>query len=155
VTSLQDDADDAGLHALVVAGTPFARTLAPRVVSLNAGEVVLEVDAPTSLHNHVGGPHAATLFGFAETAAAGVVLTLFEDLVGSGAVPLIKSAKIAYSAIAQGPVTAKATFVGDEAGVRASFAQRGVAVFPVEVAVTTADGAETAKMLAQMALKRL
>jgi acyl-coenzyme A thioesterase PaaI-like protein len=151
VTSLQDDAD---LTALVEGGSPFARTLGARLVSLGGGETVLELDAPQSLHNHVGGPHAATLFGLAETAAAGVVVSLFEDLVKDGAVPLIKSAEIAYTAIAVGPVTAKATFTGDETGVRASLADRGVAVFPVEIAVTTADGTETARMRAQMALKR-
>jgi acyl-coenzyme A thioesterase PaaI-like protein len=151
VTSRQDDTD---LTAIVESGSPFARTLGARLVSLGGGETVLELDAPESLHNHVGGPHAAILFGFAETAAAGVVVSLFEDLVRDGAVPLIKSAEIAYTAIAQGPVTAKATFRGDEAGIRASLAERGVAVFPVEIIVTTADGTPTARMHAQMALKR-
>jgi len=153
VTS-RTDAADADLAALVVGGTPFARTLGPHLVSLGGGEAVLSVEAPESLHNHVGGPHAATLFGFAETAAAGVVLSVFEDLLRDGAVPLIKSAEIVYTAIAQGPVTATARFTGDEDGVRASMTERGVAVFPVEISVTTADGTETARMHAQMALKR-
>lgn len=139
---------------MVEGGSAFARTLGPRVVSLGDGEAVLTVEAPESLHNHVGGPHAATLFGFAETAAAGVVLSVFQDLIAGGAVPLIKSAEIAYSAIATGPVTATARFVGDEAGVRTSMAERGVAVFPVEITVATADGTDTARMHAQMALKR-
>jgi acyl-coenzyme A thioesterase PaaI-like protein len=153
VTSLHDAAG-ADLTQVVEGGSPFARTLGPQLVSLEGGQVVLSVEAPATLHNHVGGPHAATLFGFAETAAAGVVVSVFEDLFRAGAVPLIKSAEIAYSAIAQGPVTATARFTGDEAGVRASMAERGVAVFPVEIAVTMADGTETARMHAQMALKR-
>jgi acyl-coenzyme A thioesterase PaaI-like protein len=152
VTSPQDDTD---LTDLVEGGSPFARTLGARVVSLGGGESVLELDAPESLHNHVGGPHAATLFGFAETAAAGVVVSLFGDLVRDGVVPLIKSAEIVYTAIAQGPVTARATFVGDEGGVRGSVAERGVAVFPVEITVSTVEGTPTARMHAQMALKRL
>ncbi|MGB8651271.1 MAG: DUF4442 domain-containing protein [Mycobacteriales bacterium] len=145
---------DADLTALVEGGSPFARTLGPHLVSLGGGEAVLELDAPESLHNHVGGPHAATLFGFGETAAAGVVVSVFEDLVRGGAVPLIKSAEISYSAIATGPVTATARLAGDEEGARASYAQRGVAVFPVEIMLATADGTETARMTAQMALKR-
>lgn len=144
----------ADLKDVVERGSAFARTLGPTLVSIGGGEAVLEVEAPESLHNHVGGPHAATLFGFAETAAAGVVISLFEDLVSSGAVPLIKSAEISYSAIATGPVTATARFVGDAEGVRASYAERGVAVFPVEIAVATTAGTETARMTAQMALKR-
>ena len=153
MTSL-DDAPDADLTALVEGGSPFARTLGARLVSLGDGEAVLSVEVPEALHNHVGGPHAASLFGFAETAAAGVVVSVFEDLVRGGAVPLIKSAEIAYSAIALGPVTATATFAGDEDGVRASLAERGLAVFPVDVTVSVADGTETARMRAQMALKR-
>jgi len=146
--------NDVGLKLAVESGSPFARTLGPTLVSLGGGEAVLEVEAPESLHNHVGGPHAATLFGFAETAAAGVVVSLFEDLVREGAVPLIKSAEITYTAIATGPVTATARFAGDEAGVRDSLAERGVAVFGVDITITNADGIETATMRAQMALKR-
>lgn len=146
--------DGTDLTTAVEQGSPFARTLGPTVVSLGDGEAVLEVEAPESLHNHVGGPHAATLFGFAETAAAGVVVSVFQDLVAAGAVPLIKSAEITYTAIAIGRVTATARFGGNEDGVRASFAARGVAVFPVEISVATADGTETARMHAQMALKR-
>lgn len=147
-------AADADLTEVIETGSAFARTLGPALVSLGGGEVVLRVEAPETLHNHVGGPHAATLFGFAETAAAGVVVSVFEDLFRAGAVPLIKSAEIVYTAIATGPVTATARFAGDESGVRASMAERGVAVFPVEITVATADGTETARMHAQMALKR-
>jgi acyl-coenzyme A thioesterase PaaI-like protein len=139
---------------LIERGSAFARTLGPTLVSLEDGEVVLDLDAPETLHNHVGGPHAATLFGFAETAAAGVVVSVFGDLVGDGAVPLIKGAEISYSAIATGRVRATARLVGDPAGVRQSYAERGVAVFPVDISIATADGTETARMRAEMALKR-
>jgi acyl-coenzyme A thioesterase PaaI-like protein len=139
---------------MIERGSAFARTLGSTLASVDDGVVVLDLDAPEALHNHVGGPHAATLFGFAETAAAGVVVTVFQDLVGSGAVPLIKGAEISYSSIAQGPVRATARLAGDADGVRQSYAERGVAVFPVDITITTADGTETARMRAEMALKR-
>lgn len=142
------------LTPLIEAGSPFARTLGPTLQSLEDGVVRLALDSPEGLLNHVGGPHAATLFGLAETAAAGVVVSLFEDLVTSGAVPLIKSAEIDYTALAIGKVTASASFAGDADGVRASYAQRGVAVFPVEVVITDGKGDETSRFVAQMALKR-
>jgi acyl-coenzyme A thioesterase PaaI-like protein len=149
-----DIAADDDLTGLIEGGSPFARTLGARLVSVGGGSTVLSVQAPESLNNHVGGPHAATLFGFAETAAAGVVVSVFTDLVQAGAIPLIKSAEIVYTALALGPVTASARFTGDEAGVRESVAQRGVAVFPVEIVIAMADGTETARMHAQMALKQ-
>lgn len=145
---------DPEMVRLVEAGTPFAQLLGAKLVELGPRHAVLALDAPEALRNHVGGPHAATLFGLAETAAAGVLVTLFQDLVEDGCVPLIKGAEVSYRAIATGPVTATATFVGDEAGVRASVAERGVAVFPVDVALSTADGTETASVRAEMALKR-
>jgi acyl-coenzyme A thioesterase PaaI-like protein len=153
-TRARDQLDE-DLVRLVEAGTPFAQLLGARLVELGRRHAVLALDAPEALRNHVGGPHAATLFGLAETAAAGVLVTLFQDLVRDGCVPLIKGAEVAYRAIATGPVTATATFVGDEDGVRASIAERGVAVFPVEVSLSTADGTETATVRADMALKRL
>jgi acyl-coenzyme A thioesterase PaaI-like protein len=146
--------DEAGIRALIESGSPFARTLAPHVISIGGGEVDIEATVPPTLNNHMGGPHAAALFGLAETAAAGIVVSVFEDLVGIGAIPMVKSAEIVYTQVAYGHVSAHATFTGDEAGVRSSYAQRGVAVFPVEVTIANADGAETARMRAQMALKR-
>jgi acyl-coenzyme A thioesterase PaaI-like protein len=146
--------NDPDLRALIESGSPFARTLAPHVISVGAGVVDIEADVPSTLYNHMGGPHAAALFGLAETAAAGVVVSVFEDLVGSGAIPLVKSAEIHYTSVAYGHVSAHAAFTGDEAGVRSSLEQRGVAVFPVDVTISDADGIETARMTAQMALKR-
>jgi acyl-coenzyme A thioesterase PaaI-like protein len=146
--------NEAGIRALIESGSPFARTLAPHVISVGDGEVDLEADVPATWNNHMGGPHAAALFGLAETAAAGIVVSVFDDLVGSGAIPMVKSAEIVYTSVAYGHVSAHATFVGDEAGVRLSLDQRGVAVFPVDVSISNADGLETARMRAQMALKR-
>ena len=142
------------LRPFIEGGTAFARTLGPSLVSLGDGEAVLRLVAPDSLQNHVGGPHAAALFGLGETAAAAVVVSVFQDLVQAGAVPLIKSADIRYRAIATGAVVATARFGGEEDGIRESVAQRGLAVFPVEVVLRTEDGTECSAMTAHMALKR-
>jgi acyl-coenzyme A thioesterase PaaI-like protein len=143
------------LTALAEAGSPYAVTLGPKLRSMADGQVVLDLTPPAGLINHVGGPHAATLFGLGETAAAGVVVSVFEDLVEAGAVPLIKGAEISYIALALGDVAATATFAGDEDSVRASYAERGVAVFPVDISIATADGTETTRMRADMALKAM
>lgn len=142
------------LTPLIEGGTAFARTLGAKLVSVGDGEAVMRLDAPESLHNHVGGPHAATLFGFAETAAAAVVVSTFRDLTAAGGVPLIKSAEISYLAIAQGEVSATARLTGDPDGVRESFRQRGLAVFGVEVTIIDGSGEVVCRMSPQMALKR-
>lgn len=141
--------------AVVHGAKGFVGTLGPRVLSSGREETVLRLDAGPELHNHVGGPHAAAIFGLGETAALAVLLEAFGDLVESGgAIPLVKSGSIAFSSIATGPLLATARLVDDEASARASFAERGVATFDVEIAFRReADDVQTAVMTARMALK--
>lgn len=147
--------DSAAIADIVHSAGGFVGTLGPRVVRSSPDEVVLRLDAGPELHNHVGGPHAAAIFGLGETCGLVVLLEVFGDLVEQGAVPLVKSAEISYSAVARGPLLATARFAGDAVSARASLGQRGVAVFPVEIAFTREDdGAQTAAMTAQMALRR-
>lgn len=133
----------------------FVRTLGPRVLRSGPEEALLRLDAGEELHNHIGGPHAAAIFGLGETTAFVVLLEVFGDLVEAGAVPLVKAAEISYSAVATGPLLATGRLTGDAVDVRASLGERGVAVFEVEVRFTREhDGTPTALMTAQMALKR-
>jgi acyl-coenzyme A thioesterase PaaI-like protein len=135
----------------------FVGTLGAKVLTSSPDGALLRLDAGPELHNHVGGPHAAAIFGLGETAAFALLLEVFGDVVESGAaVPLIKSGQIAYSAIATGPLLATSRLVDDEAGARASLAERGVASFDIEVVFRReADDVQTAVMTARMALKTL
>lgn len=133
----------------------FVGLIRPRVLSTSPEGAVLRLDAGPELHNHVGGPHAAVIFGLGETAAFAVLLEVFGDLVEAGAVPLVKGCQIAYSDIATGPLLARAALLGDASGARGWYAERGSASFPVEVVfVREADDVETARATYQMALKR-
>jgi acyl-coenzyme A thioesterase PaaI-like protein len=142
--------------AVIHGADGFVRTLGPQVVRSSPAEALLRLDAGPELHNHVGGPHAAAIFGLGETAAFALLLEVFGDLVQAGAVPLVKSAEITYSAVATGPLLATARLVGDDdVAVRAALGEKGVAVFAVEVVFTREqDGTRTAVMTPQMALKR-
>ncbi len=147
--------DSATIADLIHGAPGFVGLLRPAVVRSDGQQAVLRLDAGPDLHNHVGGPHAAAIFGLGETAAFVMLLETFGDLVQQGAVPLIKSAEIAYSAVATGPLLATSRLTGDAVAARASLGERGVAVFPVEVVFTREDdGQQTAVMTAQMALKR-
>jgi acyl-coenzyme A thioesterase PaaI-like protein len=135
----------------------FVGTLGPRVLQSGRDGALLRLDAGPELHNHLGGPHAAAIFGLGETAAFAVLLEVFGDLVESGsAVPLIKNGQIAYSAVATGPLLAQSRLVDDEAGARAALEARGSCSFDVEVLFRReSDDVHTAVMTARMALKRL
>lgn len=134
----------------------FVRTLGPRVLSSGRDGAVLRLDAGPELHNHLGGPHAAAIFGLGETAAFALLLEVFGDLVEAGVVPLIKSGSIAYSAVAIGPLLATSRLVDDEAAARAALDQRGSCSFDVEVLFRReSDDVQSAVMSARMALKKL
>ncbi|MCA1713234.1 MAG: DUF4442 domain-containing protein [Actinobacteria bacterium] len=142
---------------LLHAAGGFVGTLGPRVLSSSRDGALLRLDAGPELHNHLGGPHAAAIFGLGETAAFAVLLEVFGDLVATGsAVPLIKTGQIAYSAVATGPLLAQSRLVDDEASARAALEQRGSCSFDVEVLFRReSDDVQTAAMTARMALKRL
>lgn len=133
----------------------FVGLLAPQVLRTGRDGALLRLSAGPELYNHLGGPHAAVIFGLGETAAFAVLLEVFGDLVEAGAVPLVKTATISYSAIATGPLLATSRLVDDEASARESLAARGVATFDVEIVfVRESDDVQTAVMTARMALKR-
>ncbi len=145
--------DEAQISALISTSRGFVGTLAPRVLGVDPAR--LRLDAGPELHNHLGGPHAAAIFGLGETAAFVVLLRVFGDLVAQGAVPLVRSSSISYTAVATGPLLAEAELTDDEASARASLAERGRARFDVAVRFRReADGVETAAATYVMALRQ-
>ncbi len=140
------------IPGLIHGATGFVRTLGVRVLDVEPAR--LRLDAGPSLHNHLGGPHAAAIFGLGETAAFVVLLRVFGDLVEQGAVPLVKSSSIGFSAVATGPLLAEAELTGDEASARTALAAKGRASFEVEVRFRReADDVETATASYIMALR--
>jgi acyl-coenzyme A thioesterase PaaI-like protein len=133
----------------------FARTLGPTVVEATDQRAVLRLDAAEPLHNHLGGPHAAALFGLGELAAFALLLRVFGTEVLGGGVPFIKQGSIEFQGLVLGPVLATATLVDDREQVRARFAERGSASFDCEVLFHLEDGgAQTTVMRPRMTLKR-
>jgi acyl-coenzyme A thioesterase PaaI-like protein len=140
------------IPAIIHGSQGFVATLGPTVRSVDPAQ--LRLDAGPELHNHLGGPHAAAIFGLGETTAFVVLLRVFGDLVEQGAVPLVKSSQIGYSAVATGPLLADGVLTGDEASARQALADRGRATFDVEVRFRReTDGVETAVATYVMALR--
>lgn len=134
----------------------FLRTLSPTLVEVSDERSVLRFDAGPDLHNHVGGPHAATLFGVGELAAFALLLKVFNDEVVAGGVPFIKSGDIAYTALVLEPVLATARILDDVEGLRARYAEKGSVSFRCEVLFTLeSSGQQTTAMHPTMTLKRL
>lgn len=145
--------DYAAICALMPQLVPAVTTLGIEYDALDAAHAVCSLRDDPTLHNHVGGLHAGLIFTLAETASGALVIGTFEDLINTGVVPLAASAQIAWTRLAKGRVTATATLGRDAQQVRAELAETGKTVqFPVEVALSTADG-ETARMSISWALR--
>ncbi len=141
------------ISGLIHANRGFVGTLGVRV--LTEDPAVLRLDAGPELHNHLGGPHAAAIFGLGETTAFVVLLRVFGDLVEGGAVPLVKSSQIAYSAVATGPLLGQGQLGADEASARTALEAKGRCTFAIEVRFRReADAVETAVATYVMALRR-
>ena len=150
-----DAAGDIDIATVFDKAPVFLRTLGPTLVEVSEQQAVLRLDAGPELHNHVGGPHAAALFGLGELAAFALLLRAFGDLVKDGGVPFIKSGNIDYKALVAGPVIATATITDDVGSVRERYAERGSASFDCEVVFRLeATGQETTVMRPRMTLKR-
>lgn len=151
-----DAAGDIDIAGIFANAPGFLRTLGPTLVSVSEDAAVLRLDAGPALHNHLGGPHAAALFGLGELASFALLLHVFGDVVKDGGVPVIKSGEIAFQALVAEPVLATATIVDEVADVRARYAERGSASFDCEVVFRLeATGAQTTVMRPRMTLKRL
>ena len=149
-----DAAGDLDIGTIFARGQGFLRTLGPTLVEVDGDRAVLRLDAGEELHNHVGGPHAAALFGLGELTAFALLLRVFGDEVKTGGVPLIKSGSIDYQALVTGPVLATARIVDDVEAVRARYAERGSASFDCEVVLRLeATGEQTTVMRPRMTLK--
>lgn len=119
------------------AGVGFGETTARRCVAHLP-------DAPQR-HNHVGGPHAAMIFGLGETASGAVAVAAFGS-TAERATPLVVSSEVAYLRLARGPLTAVAELDRDPAEVLAELDAGRRPEFTVAVVVTDAQGRETTRM---------
>ncbi|MEV4870926.1 DUF4442 domain-containing protein [Streptomyces syringium] len=130
---------------MLAATVPMARTLNLVFDETTAERAVVRLPDQPDYHNHVGGPHAGAMFTLAESASGAIVLAAFGDQL-SRAVPLAVRAEIGYKKLAMGEVTATAELGRPAAEVLAELDAGERPEFPVNVAITRADGAVTGEM---------
>ncbi|WP_370418190.1 DUF4442 domain-containing protein [Streptomyces sp. QH1-20] len=130
---------------MLAATVPMARTLNLVFGETTAERAVVRLPDQPDYHNHVGGPHAGAMFTLAESASGAIVLAAFGDQL-SRAVPLAVRAEIGYKKLAMGEVTATAELGRPAAEVVAELDAGERPEFPVNVAITRADGSVTGEM---------
>ena len=122
---------------------PYIGHMGIEVTELSEGTATALLPDRPELHNHVGSQHAGALFGVAETASGAAFVGAFAARMGD-VTPLARSAEIAYSKVARGPIEAKARLTKPAADALATLDAEGRVDFSVEVELTDAEGATVA-----------
>lgn len=131
---------------------PWVRTTGIEFEEVSATRVVASLPDDETLRNHVGGPHAAMMFGLGETASGAVVMAAFAAHMGK-ATPLVARADISYKKLALGVLRAEAV-LGRAAEEVVAELESGVRPeFPVTITITNADGVTTGEMIVIWTLK--
>ncbi|WP_018683854.1 DUF4442 domain-containing protein [Actinokineospora enzanensis] len=112
---------------------------------VTATRVVCGLPDVEGQRNHVGGPHAAVMFGLAETASGAVGLAAFSGEMGR-ATPLVVRSEIRYRKVALGELTAEAVLGRGVDEVIAELDSGVRPEFAVECVIRDANDVVTAEM---------
>lgn len=131
---------------------PWVATVGITFGETTAGRAVAHLPDAAEQHNHVGGPHAAMIFGLGETASGAVVLAAFAAAM-ERATPLVVRSEIAYPRLAKGALTAVAVLDRPAVEVLAELDAGTRPEFAVSVTITDAEGRETTRMTVTWTLR--
>jgi acyl-coenzyme A thioesterase PaaI-like protein len=124
---------------------PWVSTVGVEFVEVTPERAVLRLPDEPGLRNHVGGPHAAMIFGVGETATGAVTVAAFSSVM-ERATPLPVRSEIAYQRIARGPLTAVAELGRPAEDVIAELEAGARPEFGIDVTIRDEDGRETTRM---------
>jgi acyl-coenzyme A thioesterase PaaI-like protein len=131
---------------------PWVKTTGVDFEEVSPTRVVASLPDDETLRNHIGGPHAAMMFGLGETASGAVVMAAFAQHMGK-ATPLVARADIAYRKVALGPLRAEAVLGRAADEVLAELDSGTRPEFPVKITITNAEGVTTGEMVVVWTLK--
>lgn len=137
--------DTSWVGAAMTQTVPWVSEVGITFGETTAGRAVAHLPDAAGRHNHVGGPHAAMIFGLGETASGAVGLAAFAAVM-ERATPLVVRSEIGYSRLAKGPLTAVAVLDRPAAEVLAELDAGTRPEFTVSVTITDAQDRETTRM---------
>ncbi|MEV8438919.1 DUF4442 domain-containing protein [Actinosynnema sp. NPDC051121] len=138
-------ADQSSVAEALKQAVPWVKTSGVEFPEVSADRVVAELPDREEVRNHVGGPHAAMVFGVAESASGAVVMAAFGPHLGK-ATPLVVRSEIAYKRLALGALRAEAVLGRPATEVVAELEAGTRPEFPVAVTITDAAGVTTGEM---------
>lgn len=139
-------ADDASWVAdAMTQAVPWVSTAGITFGEITAERVEAFLPDRPDQHNHVGGPHAAVMFGLGETASGAVGLAAFAS-AGDRAVPLVVRSEIRYLKLAKGELRAEAILTRPAGEVLAELDAGVRPEFTVDVTISDTNGVRTGAM---------
>lgn len=139
-------ADDASWVAdAMTQAVPWVSTAGITFGEITAERVEAFLPDRPDQHNHVGGPHAAVMFGLGETASGAVGLAAFAS-AGDRAVPLVVRSEIRYLKLAKGDLRAEAILTRPAGEVLAELDAGVRPEFTVDVTISDTNGVRTGAM---------
>ncbi|MCP2257938.1 Acyl-coenzyme A thioesterase PaaI, contains HGG motif [Streptoalloteichus tenebrarius] len=146
------DIDNKQLGELMTQAVPWVRTAGIEFLATEPGKVVVGLPDHEDTRNHVGGPHAAMMFGAGETASGAVVMASFAEQLDR-ATPLVARAEIHYRKLALGPLRAEAVLGRTVEEIVAELDAGERPEFPVHVTITNGEGVTTGELTVVWTLK--
>jgi acyl-coenzyme A thioesterase PaaI-like protein len=137
--------DTSWVGAAMQQSVPWVRTVGVEFGETSPERAVAHLPDAGELRNHVGGPHAAMIFGLGETASGAVGLAAF-GATAERATPLVVRSEVHYLKLARGPLRAEAVLDRPAADVLAELDEGKRPEFAVHVTITDAEGRETSRM---------
>lgn len=131
---------------------PWVSTAGVEFVEVAADRVVCRLPDVEEQRNHVGGPHAAVMFGAAETASGAVGVASFSETMDR-ATPLPVNAEIHFRKLARGTLTAEAVLGRAAAEVIAELDSGQRPEFPVRCTIRDESGKTTGEMTVNWTLR--
>jgi acyl-coenzyme A thioesterase PaaI-like protein len=131
---------------------PYVKTTGIEFEEVSTGRVVASLPDDERLHNHIGGPHAAMMFGLGESASGAIVMAAFAAYLDK-ATPLAVRAEIAYQKVAMGVLRAEAVLGRPADEILAELESGTRPEFPVTITFTNTEGVTTGEMVVVWTLK--
>lgn len=128
--------DAASVDRMLFERVPFSHHVGAHVTGIDDESAEATLPAAQERLNHVGTVHAVAQFGLGEVASGGLVLGVFEDLMGQGYAPIAAGATITYRKAGRGDLRAVSHFLRpDQEIVRKGVAETGKARFTIPVQI--------------------
>lgn len=124
---------------------PWVKTVGINFLEAGPTRIVVELPDEEPYRNHVGGPHAAMMFGAAETASGALMITAFAEQLAY-TTPLPVRGEVKFQKLAVGRLLAEAVLGRSAEEAVAELAAGTRPEIPIQVTISNEAGEQTGQL---------